>query len=71
MRDLTGAPSFYHNSNVEDAFDLINEGNENCYIMVAGTKSDSTMKENYGLIPGHAYSLIGASTVTDKDGSEW
>jgi len=26
------------------------------------------MKENFGLLPGHAYSLIGAAIVTDNDG---
>jgi hypothetical protein len=69
LGDLTGAPSYFHSTNKENAFDLINEGNENCFIMVAGTKATPNMKENYGLVPGHAYSLIGAAKVTDHYGN--
>jgi hypothetical protein len=67
--DLTGAPSDFYLTNVEDAFDKIFEGNENCFIMSASTKGTPNMKENYGLIANHAYSLIGAAKVTNYNGN--
>jgi hypothetical protein len=33
--------------------------------MAAGTIANSNLKEIYGLVGGHAYSLIGAAKVTD------
>ena len=72
LRDLTGAPSYSYNNDIEDAWEKINDGNKLNYVMVAETKHDDIHHNisDYGLVAGHAYTLLGTATVQDSNGEE-
>lgn len=81
LRDLTGAPSYsYHfnkegrisgKSDTEEEFwnDILS-GEKLNYAMCAGTPGvDEGQLDSVGIVPGHAYTLLSAKVVTDKDGN--
>ena len=81
LRDLTGAPSYsYHfnrhgkisgKADTEDEFwDDILSGEKMNYAMCAGTPgTDEGQLDSVGIVPGHAYTLLTAKEITDKDGN--
>ena len=74
MRDLTGAPSFFYDlqKTDEDVFEQILAYDGMDYIMTAGALEAENMDElrDVGLVAAHAYGLIAAKKITDKDGDE-
>lgn len=76
FRDVTGAPAWEIMSKPEegpdDVWDKIVEGEKKDYIMAAGVSSSSEEEgerlQEFGLVGGHAYSLLSAAIVKDKSG---
>ena len=71
LHDLTGAPTrnFYTNTNQQELWNRVLEGEKNNYIMCCSTYGEDTgelsdMEATYGLACGHAYSLLAAYDVT-------
>jgi len=72
MRDLTGAPAEEFKSKEKDMFKKILDADQKNYMMTAGTGGSNIEAQNLkllGLIAGHAYGLIAAASVNDKDGN--
>lgn len=72
LRDLTGAPAFdYSYKDEPDLFEKLLSYDGCNYMMCTGAEEKGTdeMKE-MGLVGDHAYGLIGAKKVIDKDGNE-
>ena len=76
MRELTGAPTYMFNFNrgnppkdVDGLWRKILEGENLNYGMSAGTdgKDEGELADN-GIVPGHAYTLIAAKEITNKNG---
>jgi calpain-15 len=80
LRDLTGAPSYsYHfnrqgrisgKSETENEFwnDILS-GEQMNYAMCAGTPgTDQGQLDACGIVPGHAYTLLSAKEITDRNG---
>ena len=76
MRELTGAPTYMFNFNREHPpkdkdglWEKIFEGEKKDYGMSAGTdgKDEGELDDN-GIVPGHAYTLIAAKEITNKNG---
>lgn len=68
FRDLTGMPTLFYwteEQTDEDFYDLVALYDEKKYSMAAGCQN-----EGFGLITGHAYSILGAVTLYDG-GSEY
>ena len=63
LRDLTGAPCHRYDTDIEDAWEKINEGNRLNYVMVTGDTEGAESITEFGLVPMHAYTLLGAATV--------
>jgi calpain-15 len=75
MRDLCGAPAytyiFEEGDYPEDLWDRIIQGENMQYAMSAGTPGvDEGQYDDKGIVPGHAYSLLAARTITDKYGEQ-
>lgn len=69
LRDLTGAPAFEHLTTEDDIWDRVLDADQRNYIMAAGVPDGNEEKhKELGLVVGHAYGLIAATTVTDKSG---
>lgn len=72
MRDITGAPGFTHEVNEEGLFEKILEADKKDFLITAGidmSDYENALKlRDLGLIVGHAYSLIAAAEVKDKNG---
>lgn len=50
------------------AWSIISDGDNKNFIMEAGTGSSTVTSSVYGLANMHAYSVLGAKQITDKDG---
>ena len=75
MRELTGAPTYMHNfkagEEIPGLWDKLLEGEKLQYGMSAGTDgTDEGELDDNGIVPGHAYTLIAAAEVTNKDGNK-
>jgi hypothetical protein len=72
LRDLTGAPGYeYIIEDEKDMWDMIVKGDNANHIMCAGISGDNPDQDKeLGLVAGHAYGLIKAATVKDKDGNK-
>lgn len=73
LRELTGAPSYtYHfdkGQEIEGLWEAMVEGEELHYGMSSGTSGrDEGETDDKGIVPGHAYTLIAAREITNKDG---
>lgn len=68
LRDLTGMPVVRHGIEElkENLFDKVMWADAHDWIITAGCN-----KEEYGLHPGHAYTISGAAMVTDEKGKKW
>jgi calpain-15 len=70
LRDLTGAPGFYINQIQKETglFEKLLDWDKKGYMMSTSihSKNDADMKK-WGLITGHAYSLIQAAQVEKND----
>lgn len=69
MWDMTNMPSvqyYTYSQNDKELFDTIHEADRKHWNM-----SLANFRSAYGLAGGHAYSLMDALKVTDKDGKEW
>jgi len=71
LRDLTGAPGYeYIIADEKDMWGMIVKGDNANHIMCAGISGDDADADKaLGLVGGHAYGLIAAATVKDKDGN--
>ena len=77
FRDVTGAPAWEIMSKPEegpdDIWDKIVEGEKKDYIMAAGVsqkdEEEGKRLTEFGLVGGHAYSLLSAAIVKDKSGN--
>lgn len=75
LRDLTGAPSFEYvieDEKNKGLWDKIKTYDENNFIMCAGIDGGNGEEKDkeLGLVAGHAYGLIAAKTVTNKNGKQ-
>jgi len=72
LRDLTGAPGYeYIIEDEKDMWDMIVKADNANHIMCAGISGDNPDQDKeLGLVAGHAYGLIKAATVKDKDGNK-
>jgi calpain-15 len=70
LRALTGMPTSYyggsrkHNMSNDDLYDLLTDSQKENFPMVAGTGGHTS----YNLVPGHAFTILGTQTITNKDG---
>lgn len=60
LRGLTGMPVSPYNTGYQDDFQLIMDSDSKDYIMTA-----SCSQSIYGLVPGHAYTIIGAAELSN------
>ena len=67
IRDLTGAPGYFFSGIDDDTFDRIYQFDQMGYVMGCSMsdKCDVAAAEAQGIVPGHAYTLLSATTVKD------
>lgn len=74
MRDITGAPGFSYKTSEKDLYAKILEADSRDFLITAGidmSDYENALKlRDLGLIAGHAYSLISAAEVTNKNGKK-
>lgn len=74
LRDLLGAPGFEYMTTDEDIYQKIHDADRKEYIMAAGCSVDSQEEidrlQEIGLVGGHAYGLIDAEMVVDRNERE-
>lgn len=75
MRELTGAPTYMHNfkrgEQIDGLWEKLLEGEKLNYGMSAGTDGkDQGVLDDNGIVPGHAYTLIAAKEVKNKNGNK-
>jgi len=72
MRDISGAPGFSHKTNETGLYEKILEADRRDFLITAGidmSDYENALKlRDLGLIAGHAYSLIAAAEVKNKEG---
>jgi hypothetical protein len=74
MRELTGAPTYmfnFQNEEIPGLWEKLLEGEKLNFGMSAGTDGTDEGELNAsGIVPGHAYTLIAAKEVTNKNGNK-
>lgn len=78
FRDMTGAPSFSHQSvdsdREESIFDILLDADRRGYMMCCSCRFDTQEEKDnaksLGLVHGHAYSLISVKELTDVNGNQ-
>lgn len=71
LRDLTGAPSYSYalkDAEKDDLWNKVLQGEKNGWCIAIDTPGQGENTGDTGIISGHAYSVLGAYTVTDKYG---
>ena len=72
FRDLTGAPSFIHKSNSEQAFEKIIEAKKKDHLIIAysaqvSNDNQKRILDKLGLHPKFGYAIKGTTVVRDKE----
>lgn len=68
IRDLCGAPGYFFSGIDDDTFERIYQFDQMNYVMGCSMSDsyDVAAAEAQGIVPGHAYTLLTATTVKDK-----
>ena len=69
---MLGSPSYYHKTNEDNIFDIIEDAHRKNYIMVTtATPSNRDRKnlESKGIISLQSYSILNIVRVPDRDGN--
>jgi len=72
IRALVGCPVFMYDdiNNTDDYYNLMKEAEDVDYLVAISTLDEGYFSDQYGLLPGHQYTVLALFTLEETDGTE-